>query len=104
MPRARRNIACGRRTSSRVLCNDRLRDGREVWPRVLGARCRHQGTESRPGWPQKLRPPSQTSDTLMWQDCLGESRKIRPSRVFSIIEQLAPLQANLMAKQTHEGE
>jgi hypothetical protein len=38
----------------------------------------------------------------MWQDCLGESRKIRASRVLSIIEQLAPLQANLMAKQTHD--
>jgi len=64
------------------------------WARSLassaGARCRHRGTESRPGWPQKLRPPSQTSDTLMWQDCLGESRKIRTSRVLSIIEQLAP--------------
>jgi hypothetical protein len=40
----------------------------------------------------------------MWQDCLGESRKMWASRVLSITEQLAPLQENLMAKQTDEGE
>jgi hypothetical protein len=40
----------------------------------------------------------------MWQDRLGESRKIRASRVLSIIEQLGGLQANLMANGRQEGE
>src|ERR1700722_7684370 len=96
MLRAHTDIACGHRTSFRVLCKFRRRHGCEVWLQVLGARCRHQGTERWPEGPRNLKLLSQTSDTLMWQNRLGESRKITASRRLSIIEQRGGLQANLM--------
>jgi hypothetical protein len=40
----------------------------------------------------------------MWQDRLGESRKIRASRVLSIIEQLGALQENLKTKRVLRKE